>query len=288
MDKRERARIFRDRLSKAIDSGDSNRSALARATGFDRSTLTQILNSDDPRLPNVHLAAQCAEELGVSTDWLLGLSDRHERAADILSASFQFARATRTPADEFIQTCHREAAGYKIRYVPASLPDGLKTEAVLEHEYRAFLGKTPEQAIVSMRDTLNHIRAPGSDVEMCTRIDVLETFARGEGYWRGLSVTDRHEQLGHIEYMCRDYYPSLRLYLFDSKKIYSSPLAIFGPLLATVYVGQFYMVFRDRQQVIALTGHFDQLVREAEIEARAAADWIARLNDELGEHDRST
>jgi transcriptional regulator with XRE-family HTH domain len=280
MDKRERARVFRDRLDQAIQSAGSNRSALARATGFDRSTFTQILNSEDPRLPNVHLAARCAEALGVSTDWLLGLSDRHERAADILSASFQFKRATRTPADEFIQTCHREAAGYKIRYVPASLPDGLKTEAVLEHEYRTFLGKTPEQAIVSMRDSLSHIRAPGSDVELCTRIDVLETFARGEGYWHGLSASDRRRQLEYIERMCREYYPSLRLYLFDAKKIYSSPLAVFGPLLATVYVGQFYMVFRDRQQVLALTGHFDQLVREAEVEARAAAEWIARLREQ--------
>lgn len=283
MDKRERARIFRDRLSQAIRGADSSRSALARATGFDRSTLTQILNSEDPRLPNVHLAAQCAGELGVSTDWLLGLSDRHERAADILSASFQFKKAARTPADEFIQNCHREAAGYKIRYVPASLPDGLKTEAVLEHEYRGFLGKTPEQAIVSMRDTLNHIRAPGSDVEMCTRIDVLETFARGEGYWRGLSAQDRRDQLDHVAHMCREYYPSLRLYLFDSKKVFSSPLAIYGPLLATVYVGQFYMVFRDRQQVLALTGHFDQLVREAEVEARATADWIDRISALISE-----
>jgi len=283
MDKRERARVFRDRLSRAIRNADSSRSALARSTGFDRSTLTQILNSDDPRLPNIHLAAQCAEALGVSTDWLLGLSERHERAADILSASFQFKRAMRTPADEFIQSCYREAAGYKIRYVPASLPDGLKTEAVLEHEYRAFLGKTPEQAIVSMQDSLGHIRAPGSDVELCTRIDVLETFARGQGYWEGLAAADRRAQLEHMAYICREYYPSLRLYLFDAKKIYSSPLGIFGPLLATVYVGQFYMVFRDRQQVLALTAHFDQLVRGAEVEARATADWIAALARELAD-----
>lgn len=274
MDKRDRARLFRERLDTAIRAADSSRSALARETGFDRSTLTQILNGDDPRLPNVHLAARCAEVLGVSADWLLGLSDRHERAVDILSASFEFRKATRTPADEFVQACHREAAGYKVRYVPASLPDALKTEAVLEYEYRAFLGKTPEQAIVAMQDRLEHIRSPGSDVEVCTRLDTLTSLAHGDGYWEGLATPARREQLEHIARICREFYPSLRLYLFDAKKVYSSPLAIFGPLLAIVYVGQFYMVFRQRQQVIALSQHFDELIRQAEVDARSVADRI--------------
>lgn len=274
MDKRNRARLFRERLDSAIRGAGSSRSALARETGFDRSTLTQILNGDEPRLPNVHLAARCAEVLGVSADWLLGLSDRHERAVDILSASFEIQKATRTPADEFVQSCHREAAGYKIRHIPASLPDALKTEAVLEYEYRAFLGKTPEQAIVAMRDRLDHVRAPGSDVEACARMDVLMSLARGEGYWDGLPLTARREQLEHVAHMCRQYYPSFRLYLFDAKKVYSAPVAIFGPLLAIVYVGQFYLVFRRRQQVIAFSQHFDELVRQAEVDARATADWI--------------
>lgn len=281
MNKKERAQIFRERLNLAIRNTDSNRSALARNTGFNRSTLTQILNSDDPRLPNAHLVGECAEALGVSADWLLGLSDRHERAAEILSASFQFEKATRTPADEFVQNCYREAAGYKIRHVPVSLPDGLKTEAVLEYEYRAFLGKTPSQAIAFMRDTLAHIRAPSSDVEFCTRIDVLETFAQGGGYWSGLDSAARRAQLKHLEQLCRQYYPSLRLYLFDARKVYSSPMGVYGPLLGVVYVGQFYMVFRNRQQVVALTAHFDQLVREAETDARSTPDWIARLSQEI-------
>ena len=275
MDKRNRSRIFRERLEAAIHMAGSSRSALARATGFDRSTLTQILNGDEPRLPNVHLAARCAEVLGVSADWLLGLSERHERAVDILSASFEIQRATRTPADEFVQACHREAAGYKIRHVPTSLPDALKTEAVLEYEYRAFLGKTPQQAITAMRDRLDHIRAPGSDVEACARLDGLLDLARGEGYWHGLDAAARREQLEHIAAMCRDYYPALRLYLFDAKKVYSAPLAIFGPLLALVYVGQFYLVFRRRQQVIAFSQHFDEVVRRAEVDARHVPDFIA-------------
>ena len=49
---------------------------------------------------------------------------------------------------------------------------------------------------------------------------------------------------------------------------------VFGPLLAVVYVGQFYMVFRENRQVRALTQHFDQLVRESDIDARSVPDEI--------------
>jgi len=271
-----RAKLFRDRLSSALKAKDLSRSALARKIGYDRSTITQLLNGDEARLPNVDLAACCAEVLGVSSDWLLGLSDFQERAADLLSASFEFKKAARTPADEFIQECHRKAASYKIRYVPTSLPDALKTEAVLEYEYRAFLGKTPKQAIVSMQDALEHIRAPDSDIEICSRLDIILNFARGDGYWDKLPLKTRQEQLRHIIKTCEEFYPSLRLYLFDAKKIYSSPIAIYGPVLGTIYVGQFYMVLRRREQLRALNKHFDQLVRLAEVDARSVGSWIEK------------
>jgi hypothetical protein len=35
---------------------------------------------------------------------------------------------------------------------------------------------------------------------------------------------------------------------------------VFGPLLAVIYLGQNYLVFRDCDRVTALTDHFDALV----------------------------
>ena len=66
--------------------------------------------------------------------------------------------AARTIADDQLLDWHREAAGYKIRHVPATLPDIFKTEAVLRWEYDRFLGKTPDQAMAAMDDRRRWLR----------------------------------------------------------------------------------------------------------------------------------
>jgi len=280
MHKNDRSELFRARLAARLVLTGMSRSALARTAGVDRSTIAQLLASDEMRLPNAHLAAECAEALGVSADWLLGLSDRPEPAAEVLSANFRMATAQRTPADEQIIAWHQEAAGHKIRHVPAMLPDILKTEAVLEWEYAAFLDKTPEQASGAMRETFDWLRAPGSDYEICVSIDKVGSLARGHGYWQGL---ERNARVAQIEFMadrCDRLYPSLRLFLYDSKKVFSAPVSIFGRLLAAVYVGRFYLVYRDSKQVSALTEHFDGLVRDSEVDARSAGRVIRAMMEE--------
>jgi len=274
MQKEIRADLFRKRLGDRLVANGMSRSALARATGADRSTIAQLLSSDEVRLPNAHLAAECAAALGVSADWLLGLSERPEPAAEVLSANFRIATAKRTPSDEQIIAWHREAAGHKIRHVPVSLPDILKTSAVLEWEYAAFLGKTADQARETMTKTIEWLRAPGSDYEIGVSLDQIRSLALGEGYWHGLDAETRTAQIEFMAERCGRLYPSLRLYFFDSKKIFSAPITIFGRLLAAVYVGQFYLVYRDSRQVQSLTDHFDTLVRESEADARSAGKVI--------------
>ncbi len=277
MDKRRRAHVFRSRLRERMQANGINRSALARACGVDRSTIAQLLSEDDSRLPNAHLTAECASVLGVSADWLLGLAERSETAADLLLASFRFTEAERTSADIQIEEWHQEAAGYKIRHVPATLPDILKTPEVMEFEYAAFLEKTPEQAGLAALDRTEWLRRPGSDYEICVSREQIRSLALGEGYWRGLPRDARRRQIDYMATCCRDLYPSLRLYQYDTKVVFSAPVTIFGPLLAVVYIGRYYMVFRETHQIQALTGHFDKLVRDSEIDARSAAEVIERM-----------
>ena len=277
IDKRQRATQFRQRLATAMERRGLSQSALARQIGVDRSTVSQLLSDAGARLPNAQVVGECAAALGVSADWLLSLSDRPESAADLLANSLSLTEAPRALVDEQIFSWHREAAGYKIRHVPAGLPDMLKTHTLLDWEYTPHLGRTTEQAINASQDRLDWMRGAHSDYEIALPLHEMESFALGTSYYTGLSAAIRREQIDRFLDLHHQFYPGLRLYLFDARRVYSAPITIFGPLLAVLYIGRNYVAFRDSERVQAFTKHFDHLVREASISARDLTDHLAAL-----------
>lgn len=280
-DKRARAMLFRERLVQALQSAGSNQSALARDIGVDRSTISQLLSGTGARLPNAQVVAECARALGVSADWLLGLSERPESAARIMANALTLTEAPRALVDEQIFGWHREAEGYKIRHVPAGLPDMLKTRDMLDWEYSPHLGRTTEQAITASEERLEWMRASSSDYEIALPLYELQSCAAGTGYYRDLPRDIRAVQMERLEALSTQLYPRLRLYLFDARRLFSAPVTIFGPLLAVIYLGRNYLAFRDTERVQAITMHFDNLVREASVSARDLADHIRSLRSTI-------
>jgi transcriptional regulator with XRE-family HTH domain len=272
-----RAALFRDRLARAMQQRGLNKSALARQTGVDRSTITQLLGDDGDRLPNGQLVAACAAALAVSADWLLGLTDRPEPLAELMAAAITLTEAPRALIDDTIFAWHREAAGYKIRHVPANLPDMLKTSDLMRWEYAPHLGRTIDQAIGASEDHLNWMRTARSDYEIALPLHELQAFARAEGYYAGLPLQVRLDQIARLGRIYAQLYPSLRIYAFDARRVYSAPVTVFGPLLAALYLGRNFIVFRDTARVDAISAHFDWLVREAAIGARDFPDLLADL-----------
>ena len=281
MDKRARSDLFRNRLQKAMDLKGDTQSSLARKTGADRSTLSQILAGTTPRLPNGQLVAQCANSLGVSADWLLGLSDQPDSLEQILEQAMTMVDAPRALIDAQIFAWHQKAAGYKIRHVPSGLPDMVKIRSMLEWEYAPSLGHTIDLAIASAEDRLNWMRQAQSDYEIALPIHELQAFARAEGYYSGCPRQISIEQLKHLAQLTAQLYPVMRFSLFDARKIYSAPITIFGPLRAVIYLGQKYLVFRVPDRIQALSQHFDGLIREAKIGTRELPAFIGALLQQI-------
>jgi transcriptional regulator with XRE-family HTH domain len=277
LDKRERAQLFRARLAAAMAQAGRSQAALARAVGVDRSTVSQLLDPGTARLPNAQVAAECASALGVSADWLLGLAELQEPAAHLLAAGVTLSDAHRALLDDRILGWYREAAGYKIRHVPATLPDLLKTPEVLDWEYEPALGPDTGRVQAAARDRLDWMRSARSDFEIALPLHELAAFARAEGYYAGLSPRLRRAQLAHLGATYAELYPTLRVHLYDARRVFSAPLTVFGPLLAVVYLGSSHLAFRDSERVQAISRHFDGLVRQAAVASRDVPAHLERL-----------
>ena len=270
IDKRDRADLFRLRLAQAMARVAVSQSALARRVGVDRSTISALL-APGTRLPNAGLAADCAQALAVSCDWLLGLTERPDPPDLLLDRALQTVPATRALFDATVFDWHREAAGYKVRHVPATLPDILKTRGTVMWEYREALGSEADQAYAGFEAQLGLLRTLQSDFEIAMPLDSVVSFATATGYWQDIPLATRLQQIDHLIALCDELYPVLRLYLFDAHRVFSAPVTIFGPYLAAIYLGQAYIAFHDRAKVAEVSQHFDWLVREAALSAREAA-----------------
>lgn len=273
----ETVRLFRSRLAKAMQRAGLNRSQLARRAGIDRSTVSQLLAAEDMRMPRAGTVAAVAAALQVSVDWLLGLSGEARLGAEVLLELLEMTPSSRLPVDENLARWHQEAAGYKIRHVPANIPDLLKIEPVLEYEYHHERGKSADQAIAASQEKLAYSKLPEADFEICVADQAIELFARGQGLWSGLADEVRSEQLEHMGRLLEELYPQLRMYLFDGLSRFSVPYTVFGPIRAALYVGQMYLVFSTTDHVRALSRHFDDLVRAAVVQADETSRYMHHL-----------
>ena len=281
MDRRDFLEQFRERLETVIAESSMSRSAFATEAGMDRSTLSQLLSAANDRLPRVETLAAIAARWQVSIDWLLGLSQQGQLGADIMEEQISIRRDALSAADEMLLEWHREAIGYKIRYVPSSIPDLLRTEDVARYELGYFATARPEQAIEKAAVRLAYQRRPETDMEACSSLQSISGFARGEGIWRGLDRDARRRQLDHMIELVEELYPTFRWFLFDGLQRFTIPVTIFGPLRAAVYVGQMYIVFNSTEHIRTLTQHFDDLIRGAVIQPTDVPTYLRTLKDEL-------
>ncbi|MEE8625824.1 MAG: helix-turn-helix transcriptional regulator [Acidiferrobacterales bacterium] len=269
--------VFRERLNMVIQQSGRSRSAFAAEVGMDRSTLSQLLSDANDRLPRAETIAAIANKAQVSTDWLLGLSQEGQLGTDVLAPALEVEAGSASPGDARLLRWQAEALGYKIRYVPTTLPDLLRTEEVIRYEYGEYGTHVPKGRIEQTEAQLAYSRRPETDMESCSSFQSLETFARGEGVWRNLSAKTRRAQIDWMIVLLDELYPTFRWFLYDGLKRYSAPLTIFGPKRVAIYLGNMYFVFNSTEHIRVLTRHFDELIRVAVVQPSDVIDFLKKL-----------
>lgn len=269
--------VFRERLNSVIRQSGRSRSAFAAEVGMDRSTLSQLLSDNNDRLPRAETIAAIANKAQVSTDWLLGLSQEGQLGTDVLAKALEVEAGSALPGDARLLRWQAEALGYKIRYVPTTLPDSLRTEEVIHYEYGDYGTQVPKGRIEQAEAQLAYSRRPETDMEVCSSFQSLEGFARGEGVWRNLSAKARRAQIDWMIVLLDELYPTFRWFLYDGLMSYSAPLTIFGPKRVAIYLGNMYFVFNSTEHIRVLTRHFDELIRVAVVQPPDVIDFLKKL-----------
>ncbi len=269
----QRVELFQERLQQVITHSGLNRSAFASSIRVDRSTLSQLLAPENVRLPRADTVASIAEVHQVSIDWLLGLTQEGSMAADIMPEALEVDESSGVVFDKNLEW-HREACGYKVRYVPTTLPDLLKTEALAEYEFNRYGAGKIDQSVRDNQLLLLQQRHPGSELETCMPMQQPEAFAAGQGIWQGMPAAERREQLQRMIELNAELYPGFRWFLFDGKQTYSASFTIFGPMRASVFLGHLYVIVNSIDHIRRLTDRFDDLIRLAVVHPHEIGDYL--------------
>jgi len=260
-----------------------NQAGFARHVGIDRSTLSQLLSPENDRLPRAETLAAIAKGCRISIDWLLGLSQREQVGAELVEAVLTIETQAHAPFDERFLRWHAEAAGRKLRTVPMTFPDFMKTDDVMHFEYVAALGPEPSPALAERRRLIIASIRDGGEMEACVSIQALQAFADGHAQWEGLGNAVRQVQLNAMAALAEELYPTLRLQLYDLKQTYSAPFTVFGNSRAAVYLGPTYLVLNASEHIRTLTRRFDDIVRTATIQPHMVATYLRERAVELGQ-----
>jgi transcriptional regulator with XRE-family HTH domain len=270
----QRAQIFRQRILQVMQDKGLNRSQLADRSHIDRSTISLLLSDVQLRLPTGHVVAQIAGALGVTTDWLLGLTTDSQVATELLRQSLEVAETTGFGPDSHTERWMIEFQDAKVRNVPVSLPELMKTDKVVQLEY----GKNPDRSVDQAKDDsaaqLANVRLPGRDVEFAMPWQSIAQLTQRAGVWAQLSAKETGRQIAQMADLCEELYPATRLHLFDLTHHYSAAISVFGQRRAVVYIGTGYLVFHSTQHVAFLTRQFDTLVKNAVVRSDEVHEWL--------------
>lgn len=273
MDKRDLAKEFKNRLRDVVASHTEGRGHFMRAVGIDRSALSQFLSPDTDRLPRVETLQRIASVSGVSADWLLCLENAPEGRQEV-AQSVQIEKETQADGSTPLDQWRNEAAGFKLRTVPSTLPDivSLAPDAHFDDGIEDTRGGGVE-------NVLERISLSDMDVEIAMPLQTLQDLSACTGLWRDTPRAQSRRQLKHMAQICKTHYPALRLHVYDGTKSFSAPFTVFGNQRVALYIGDAYLVVSSPDQVRGFARQFDRLVRRAVIGSDRIHETLDTLAD---------
>lgn len=279
--KAEHSAPFRDRLNELLFKRKLSRNDFVALTGLNRSSISQLLSDTTTRLPRIETIVQIARSLDVSVDWLLGLSSNDPtppQTDDDQSIEWAKFRFSSIRQEQFARWLD-DYTGMKIRYLPTTFPDPLKSDEMIAWQYANHPQITVDEALEGIRHRRKYLSRPGADMEICTSVENIMALANGEYLWASIPEELRQREISHMIDVYESLYPTFRWFCFDARQNYfaSFPVTVFGQKCASIYLGQKFLFTQDQATVSELTRQFDTLVKNAVLQPLETLELLKSL-----------
>lgn len=197
---------FRENLTLKMSEKGYTNSRLSSVTGIGRSVI-KTYTDDSLSLPNVFQLMRLVAALECEVSDLLpfitntGTTDKKKLAVDVSKTL-----SVNTKAQEIVENLFN-LDGRFLYYAPKSLPEGLKTEAVILAELGKYLDEEKIKYFQSLQDLL------GISFNGCILVKetIIQDLISQRGPYRMLSMSEVFEQIQKIRQWEEDKFPNLQI-----------------------------------------------------------------------------
>ncbi len=204
-----RHRLKHQMMHKGLSISD-----VAQASGIGRSLLSSYLGNNQS-LPNLMNLIRLSEALNCEPGYLLASSySENARAIDSSFALVAETRSAMSRDEKFVQFLNdlRETPGQFVYYHPRTLPEPLKTEAVLAAEEMAPSPQSEVDYHTSLNSALGFNLVGGVLIDERTLSDLMLR----KNIYATLSEKEAHEQIAVMEEFAKSQFPNLQFKVINA------------------------------------------------------------------------
>jgi transcriptional regulator with XRE-family HTH domain len=248
---------FSERLRAQFRKKGVSISRLAEDSGISRSVLSGYL-SDDTALPNavnlVRLARALDCEPGV---FLPSLASGSE--GGMITDVTQLSHAM-VPDDRMREMLDAisSAQGEFIYYVPSTIPEPIKTDAVFEFEYAATDNGNLRSYIEAMRSMLTMPLNGGLLIDEVLLLDLAHT----RGIYRGLAPSAAEEQLHNLLTFSGERFPQWQIKVIRRLEARINPCFVVGESLLLQEFFAYIIHIQNRKVITGVQGRLNEVFRQ--------------------------
>jgi transcriptional regulator with XRE-family HTH domain len=214
---------FTFRLRSQLQKKELSVSGLARLSGISRSVLSDYL-SDDPALPNAVNLVRLAQALDCEPGFFLPVTSPSVEPGSVSAVMhLSDVMVNRDLLRESLDKT-QDAENAYIYYVPGTLPDPFKTDALLDFEYQSITEKDLRPYIVAMRAMM----AQPLNGAMLIAEETLLDLHYLRGVYEGLPREAANEQLHSLIVASRAHFPQWQIRVYRRRDFKVNPCFMVG------------------------------------------------------------